>query len=132
MEAGFSIFPWVILVVSLLALTGGGIAAFIFLRPNAMIYAMNAKGVAYKRLGAQRVTVRRPRLDFTKLREYPAAEASVELTEKLARKLAGRLITIQLYDGTRTHLVEWTDGMDSYWFAVKDEEETERNEVQAT
>lgn len=132
MEAGFSIFPWVILVVSLLALTGGGIAAFIFLRPNAMIYAMNVKGVAYKRLGAQRVTVRRPRLDFTKLREYPAAEASVELTEKLARKLAGRLITIQLYDGTRTHLVEWTDGMDSYWFAVKDEEETERNEVQAT
>lgn len=132
MEAGFSIFPWVILVVLLLALTGGGIAAFIFLRPNAMIYAMNVKGVAYKRLGAQRVTVRRPRLDFTKLREYPAAEASVELTEKLARKLAGRLITIQLYDGTRTHLVEWTDGMDSYWFAVKDEDETERNEVQAT
>ena len=132
METDFSIFPWVILGVSLLALAGGGIAAFIFLRPNAVIYAMNAKGVAYKRLGAQRVTARRPRLDFTKLREYPAAEAGVELKKQVAQKLAGRLITIQLYDGTRTHLVEWTDGMDSYWFAVKDEEEIERNEVQTT
>lgn len=128
MEAGFSILPWVILGTSLLVLAGGGIAAFILLRPNAVIYAMNAKGVAYKRLGAQRVSVHKPRLDFTKLREYPAAEASVELTEKLAHKLAGRLITIQFYDGTRTHLVEWNDGMDSYWFAVKDEEE----EVQTT
>ena len=56
----------------------------------------------------------------------------VELNKQMAQKLAGRLITIQLYDGTRTHLVEWTDGMDSYWFAVRDEEETERNEVQIT
>ena len=114
MEAGFSILPWAILGVSLVALAGGGVAAFIFLRPNAVIYAMNAKGVVYKRLGAQRVTARRPRLDFTKLREYPATEAGVELKKQVAQKLAGRLITIQLYDGTRTHLVEWTDGMDSY------------------
>lgn len=114
MEAGFSILPWAILGVSLVALAGGGVAAFIFLRPNAVIYAMNAKGVVYKRLGAQRVTARRPRLDFTKLREYPATEAGVELKKQVAQKLAGRLISIQLYDGTRTHLVEWTDGMDSY------------------
>ncbi len=120
-EAGPSIIPWIILAVSLMVLAGGGAAVFILLRPNAVIYAMNARGVAYKRLGAQRVSVRKPRLDFTKLREYPAAEASVKLTEKLAHKLAGRLITIQLYNGTRTHLVEWTDGMDSYWFAVRDE-----------
>ena len=132
MESRPSVLPWVILGVSLLAMAGGGVAAFIFLRPNAVIYAMNAKGVAYKRLGAQRVTARKPRLDFTRLREYPAAEAGVELNKQMAQKLAGRLITIQLYDGTRTHLVEWTDGMDSYWFAVRDEEETERNEVQIT
>jgi hypothetical protein len=132
MESRPSVLPWVILGISLLAIAGGGVAAFIFLRPNAVIYAMNAKGVAYKRLGAQRVTARKPRLDFTRLREYPAAEAGVELNKQMAQKLAGRLITIQLYDGTRTHLVEWTDGMDSYWFAVRDEEETERNEVQIT
>ena len=86
---------------------------------------MNAKGVAYKRLGAQRLTVRKPKLDFTKLREYPAAEASVELKRQVAHKLSGRLVTIQLYDGTRTHLVEWNDGMDSYWFAVKDDDKEE-------
>ncbi len=130
-EAGASIVPWVILGASLLALAGGGVAAFILLRPNAVIYAMNAKGVAYKRLGAQRVTARKPRLDFTKLREYPAPEAGVELKKQTAQKLAGRLITIQLYDGTRTHLVEWADGMDSYWFAVKDEDEKE-SEAQTT
>lgn len=124
-DEGHSIIPWIILGVSLAALAGGGAAAFILLRPNAVIYAMNSKGVAYKRLGAQRVTARRPKLDFTKLREYPAAEASVELKKQAARKLAGRLITIHLYDGTRTHLVEWNNGMDSYWFAVKDEEEIE-------
>ena len=32
---------------------------------------------------------------------------------------------VQLYDGTRTHLVEWNDGMDSYWFAVKDDDKEE-------
>lgn len=127
-EDGPSVMPWIILGIVLVSLAGAGTAAFILLRPNAIIYAMNAKGVAYKRLGMQRVTARRPRLDFTRLREYPAAEASVELNKQAARKLAGRLITIQLYDGTRTHLVEWDEGMDSYWFAVKDEEE----EVQTT
>ncbi len=124
-EKGHAVLPWVILGISLVALAGGGAAAFILLRPNAVIYAMNAKGVAYKRLGAQRVSVRSPKLDFTRLREYPAAEAGVELKRQLAAKLAGRLITIQLYDGTRTHLVEWNDGMDSYWFAVKDEDKEE-------
>ncbi len=123
-----SVVPWIILTVSLLTLAGAGTAAVILLRPNAVIYAMNAKGVAYKRLGAQRLTVRKPRLDFTKLREYPAAEASVELKPKLAHKLAGRLITIQLYDGTKTHLVEQYSGTDSYWFAVKDDEKEEPEE----
>lgn len=124
-EAGTSAISWIILVLALMALAGGGAAAFIFLRPNAVIYAMNAKGVAYKRLGAQRLTVRKPKLDFTRLREYPAAEASVELKRQVAHKLSGRLVTIQLYDGTRTHLVEWNDGMDSYWFAVKDDDKEE-------
>lgn len=127
-ETDTSVVPWIILTVSLLALAGAGTAAVIFLRPNAVIYAMNAKGVAYKRLGAQRLTVRKPLLDFTKLREYPAAEASVELKPKLAHKLAGRLITIQLYDGTKTHLVEQYNGTDSYWFAVKDDEKEEPEE----
>ena len=124
-KEGVSIFPWVIILLTLTALAGGGAAAFLFLRPNAVIYAMNAKGVAYKRLGAQRLTVRKPKLDFTRLREYPAAEASVELKRQVAHKLSGRLVTIQLYDGTRTHLVEWNDGMDSYWFAVKDDDKEE-------
>lgn len=89
-KEGVSIFPWVILLLALTALAGGGAAAFVFLRPNAVIYAMNAKGVAYKRLGAQRLTVRKPKLDFTRLREYPAAEASVELKRQVAHKLSGR------------------------------------------
>ena len=93
-------------------------------RPNAAIYAMNAKGVAYKKLGRQRIAVRNPKLDFTKLKEYPAGDSSVELKNKLARKLAGRLISIRLYDGVRTHLVEPIDGneTENYWFAVKDED----------
>ena len=101
------------------------ILAFLYLRrPNAAIYAMNAKGVAYKKLGRQRIAVRNPKLDFTKLKEYPAGDSSVELKNKLARKLAGRLISIRLYDGVRTHLVEPIDGneTENYWFAVKDED----------
>lgn len=120
-----SIVRWIALGVGLAALAGTGTAVFLLRRPNAVIYAMNAKGVAYKRLGAQRIMARKPRLDFTKLREYPAAEAGVELKKKAAQKLAGRIVTIQLYDGIRTHLVEWDDGMDSYWFAVKEENDQE-------
>ncbi|MCI8539805.1 MAG: hypothetical protein HFF18_14305 [Oscillospiraceae bacterium] len=119
-------FPWSILVCAvLLALTSAGVGCFFWFRPNAAIYAMNAKGVAYKKLGARRMTVRSPKLDLTKLREYPAGEASVELKQALAHKLAGRIVTIQLYDGTRTHLVEPYEGTDSYWFAIKETEESE-------
>lgn len=42
-----------------------GIIGAICLRANATIYAMNAKGVAYKKLGRQRITQRKPWLDFT-------------------------------------------------------------------
>lgn len=119
-------FPWGILAAAvLLALAGGCAACCVCLRPNAVIYAMNAKGVAYKKLGARRMTVRNPKLDLTSLREYPAGEASVELKQALAHKLAGRIVTVQLYDGTRTHLVEPYEGTDSYWFAIKETEESE-------
>ena len=92
-------------------------------RPRAVIYAMNARGVAYKKLGKQKISTRTPKLDLTKLRKYPAGDASVELPSKLAHKLAGRIITIQMYGGSRTHLVEAYDGQDSYWFAIKEDEE---------
>lgn len=117
-------FPWVLLAgLTGLTAAGLGTACFLCLRPNAAIYAMNAKGVAYKKLGAQRMTVREPRLDLTRLREYPAGEASVEVKARLAHKLAGRIVTIQLYEGTRTHLVEQYEGEDNYWFAIKEEKE---------
>ncbi len=102
---------------------------YIMKRPRAVIYAMNARGVAYKKLGKQKISTRTPKLDLTKLREYPAGDASVELPSKLAHKLAGRIITIQMYGGSRTHLVEAYDGQDSYWFAIKeDAEEKEESE----
>ena len=46
------------------------------------------------------------------------------MKNKLARKLAGRRISIRLYAGVRTHLVEPIDGneTENYWFAVKDED----------
>lgn len=107
----------------LLILVLGGIVYAVRFRPNAVIYAMNARGVAYKKLGKQRVSIRTPKLDLTKLREYPAGDASVELPSKLAQKLTGRIITIQMYGGSRTHLVEPYDGQDSYWFAIKEDAE---------
>ena len=119
-----SAFPWGLLVcLAGLTAAGAGTACFLCLRPNTVIYAMNAKGVAYKKLGAQRMTVREPKLDLTRLREYPAGAASVEVKAGLAHKLAGRMVTIQLYDGTRTHLVERYEGDDNYWFAIKEEKE---------
>lgn len=125
LKSGFSIgLPLLVLLAAGLAMLAA-ILAFLYLRrPNAAIYAMNAKGVAYKKLGRQRIAVRNPKLDFTKLKEYPAGDSSVELKNKLARKLAGRLISIRLYDGVRTHLVEPIDGneTENYWFAVKDED----------
>ena len=125
LKSGFSIgLPLLVLLAAGLAPLAA-ILAFLYLRrPNAAIYAMNAKGVAYKKLGRQRIAVRNPKLDFTKLKEYPAGDSSVELKNKLARKLAGRLISIRLYDGVRTHLVEPIDGneTENYWFAVKDED----------
>lgn len=47
----------------------------------------------------------------------------------MARKLAGRIITIQMFGGTRTHLVEPYDGQDNYWFAIKEEDDKEENEL---
>ena len=111
----------------LLLLALGGIAYAVRFRPNAAIYAMNARGVAYKKLGKQRISTRTPKLDLTKLREYPAGDASVELPNKLAQKLAGRIITIQMYDGSRTHLVEPFEGDDNYWFAINEEEKETDN-----
>lgn len=114
----------VVLPVGLLLLVGAAGVACLMLcfRPNARIYAMNARGIAYKKLGQQRISVRAPKLDLTRLKEYPAGAASVELTSKLAHKLSGRIITIQLFGGSRTHLVEPNDGNESYWFAIEEEE----------
>ena len=106
----------------LLLLVLGGIVYAVRFRSNALIYAMNARGVAYKKLGKQRVSTRTPKLDLTRLREYPAGDASVELPNKLAHKLAGRIITIQMYGGSRTHLVEPFEGGDNYWFAINEDE----------
>jgi hypothetical protein len=111
------------IVIGIILLASAAVILCVVFRPNATIYAMNAKGVAYKKLGRQRLTVRRPVLDFTRLKEYPAGEASVELKNRIAKKLEGRLITIRLYDGTRTHLVESFDSEENYWFAVKENEE---------
>lgn len=108
----------------LAALCGG--AYLLFFQPSAVIYAMNARGVAYKKLGKQRISTRAPKLDLTRLKEYPAGDASVELPSKLAHKLAGRIITIQMFGGSRTHLVEPYDGQDSYWFAIKENDKEER------
>lgn len=113
--------------ILLTALCGG--AYLLLFQPNAVIYAMNARGVAYKKLGKQRISTRIPKLDLTKLKEYPAGDASVELPSKLAHKLASRIITIQLFNGTRTHLVEPYDGQGSYWFAIKEANDKEENEL---
>ena len=130
-EPDFSFDPiWLAIpggVLLLAALCGG--AYLLFFQPNAAIYAMNARGVAYKKLGKQRISTRAPKLDLTKLKEYPAGDASVELPRKLARKLAGRIITIQMFGGTRTHLVETYDGQDNYWFAIKEEDDKGENEL---
>ena len=48
---------------------------------------------------------------------------AVIYASKLAQKLTGRIITIQMYGGSRTHLVEPYDGQDSYWFAIKEDAE---------
>ena len=116
---------WLIPAGALVLLAAAAGICLLLLGRNAAIYAMNAKGVAYKRLGRQRVTVRKPRLDLTRLREYPAGEAGVELKSAIAHKLAGRLITIQLYDGSRTHLVTPYEGKENYWFAVREASEEE-------
>jgi len=116
---------WLLAAGGLLLLVCAGIGIYVLKRPRAVIYAMNARGVAYKKLGKQKISPRTPKLDLTKLREYPAGDASVELPSKLAHKLAGRIITIQMYGGSRTHLVEAYDGQDSYWFAIKEDEKEE-------
>lgn len=116
---------WLISGGVLLLLGAGGAIFVLLFRPNATIYAMNARGVAYKKLGKQRISIRAPKLDLTKLREYPAGDASVELPSKLAHKLSGRIITIRLFGGSRTHLVEPYDGQESYWFAIKEDEKEE-------
>lgn len=116
---------WLLAAGGLLLLVCAGSGIYLLKRPRAVIYAMNARGVAYKKLGKQKISPRTPKLDLTKLREYPAGDASVELPSKLAHKLAGRIITIQMYGGSRTHLVEDYDGQDSYWFAIKEDEKEE-------
>lgn len=56
LKSGFSIgLPLLVLLAAGLAMLAA-ILAFLYLRrPNAAIYAMNAKGVAYKKLGRQRI-----------------------------------------------------------------------------
>lgn len=125
-DSGLALSSMWLLTGGLLLLLGAGVVGFVLLsRPCAVIYAMNARGVAYKKLGKQRVSTRAPKLDLTKLREYPAGDASVELPSKLAHKLSGRIVKIQLFGDSRTHLVEPYDGQDSYWFAIKENEQEE-------
>lgn len=113
---------WLLMLMGLVLLAGAGVTCFVCFRPNASIYAMNTRGIAYKKLGQQKISARAPKLDLTRLKEYPAGAASVELTSKLAHKLSGRIITIQLFGGSRTHLVEPNDGSENYWFAIEEEE----------
>ena len=61
---------WLLAGGGLLLLAGTGGIIYIMKRPRAVIYAMNARGVAYKKLGKQKISTRTPKLDLTKLREY--------------------------------------------------------------
>ena len=118
---------WLPALGGLLLLLGAlcGAACLLWARSNAVVYALNARGIAYKKLGKQRISTRAPKLDLTKLKEYPAGDASVEIPSKLAHKLAGRIITIQMFGGSRTHLVEPYDGQDNYWFVIREADEKE-------
>lgn len=81
---------WLLAGGGLLLLAGTGGIIYIMKRPRAVIYAMNARGVAYKKLGKQKISTRTPKLDLTKLREYPAGDASVELPQQAWPISSGR------------------------------------------
>lgn len=97
---------------------------FLLLRRNTKVYVMPAGRAEYALVSKQRLSPRRTVLDLRDVRPYPEREAVVEIRQKTARKLFGRLVTIRLNGLTRTHLIEQNES-GNYWFTVSTQEEVQ-------
>lgn len=113
-------FPWTPVLIGggvLLAALAGLLVFLLLLRRNTKIYVMPAGHAEYVLADKQRLTKRRLTLDLRDLRPCPTDGAVIEIRQKTAQKLFGRLITIRLNGFVRTHLIEQAE-TGNYWFTV--------------
>ena len=121
--------PLAFIIAGAVALAGVlALVLFLLLRRNTKVYVMPAGRAEYALVSKQRLSPRRTVLDLRDVRPYPDQEAVVEIRQKTARKLFGRMVTIRLNGLTRTHLIEQSES-GNYWFTVSTQE-VEQEDVQ--
>lgn len=94
---------------------------FTVFRKNTTVYGTQDESAGYEKCGRIRLSVKKPDLKLDRLKNAPEGNhLAIEVDEKTARKLFGKVISLHLYDREYQHTVGEVSG--DYWFklAVED------------
>lgn len=95
---------------------------FTLFRKNTTVYGTQDESAGYEKCGRIRLSVKKPDLKLDRLKNAPEGNhLAIEVDEKTARKLFGKVISLHLYDREYQHTVGEVSG--DYWFklAVEDD-----------
>ena len=95
---------------------------FTLFRKNTTVYGTHDESAGYEKCGRVRLSIKKPDLKLDRLKNAPEGNhLAIEVDEKTARKLFGKVITLHLYDREYQHTVGEASG--DYWFklAVEDD-----------
>lgn len=114
-----------ILLIAVLALTGGAVAYLFLTRRNVFVYIPGGRPMDYRLVAKYRVDPRSPGIDISGLNPYPEDTVAVEIKGRLAKKLAGREFTVRHRDGEYVYPVQSGRSGDWHEFDIREQEETE-------
>lgn len=114
-----------ILLIAVIALTGGAVAYLFLTRRNVFVYIPGSRPMDYQLVAKYRVDPRSPGIDISGLNPYPEDTVAVEIKGRLAKKLAGREFTVRHRDGEYVYPVQSGRSGDWHEFDITKQEETE-------
>jgi len=110
--------PYAISAVIALLLLAGAAAAYMFLRKNTRIYAIETDGDGFELVGRQRLGTYCMTIDLPACTKYPRDIALVEIDGTAARKLSGKMVSVKLREGYAYQRIGPSDS-GSYCFKIK-------------
>lgn len=121
-------FPWLYLGLAAGLLVLLAAALWLLLRRNTNVYVLAADEGEYERIGRVRLGRRRLFIDLRGMKPYPPTEAVIEIKGPTARRLFGRMLTVRLHNGARTHVIQQSRQA-AYWFniSLNENEHTEED-----